>query len=222
MWIVRFISWDNCIGMLETQRDTEITFLLCRKLIPSTNWASVRCQYINNQSRTKYSNTFNVWSSIELLLRCYISLKWMQITSKEKVFKYIVESNVQWCTLGLHRFLHDLQIWTFSSWWRPVVKGNEREVLIVLVRLGDVDGPAVILSPESCPSAQHLLSGHHSPHRDKQHTLVLTFLWERERERERCELFLFHWYGASRWVGGSLAATGYVSPIVYTAQTEAA
>ena len=62
------------------------------------------------------------------------------------------------------------------------MKGNEREVLIVLVRLGDVDGPAVILSPESCPSAQHLLSGHHSPHRDKQHTLVLR---ERERERER-------------------------------------
>ena len=44
---------------------------------------------------------------------------------------------------------------------------------------------------------------------------------ERERERERCELFLFHWYGASRWVGGSLAATGYISPIVYTAHTEA-
>ena len=126
---------------------------------------------------------------------------------------------IQWCRGNLHRFLHDLQIWTFSSWWRPVVKGNEREVLIVLVRLGDVDGPAVILSPESCPSAQHLLSGHHSPHRDKQHTLVLTFLCE--RERERCELFLFHWYGASCWVGGSLAATGYISPIVYTAHTEA-
>ena len=117
---------------------------------------------------------------------------------------------IQWCRGNLHRFLHDLQIWTFSSWWRPVVKGNEREVLIVLVRLGDVDGPAVILSPESCPSAQHLLSGHHSPHRDKQHTLVLTFLWERERERERevwavfisliWSLLLGGWQPSSHWL----------------------